>query len=107
VSDETPDRSEIVSALRDLVQSRGWQLLLARAKDDHGPAGYGREMQRALSQIPAGPDRAWEVARVAEQVDATARAVNAILSWPDQQIAQLTTRHEDKRPFAALRRMGR
>lgn len=104
-TEDRPD--EIVPALRELVQSSGWQLLLERAKHEWGPAGYGRRMQEALSQVPTGPDRAYEIARVAEQVDATAKAVNTILSWPDAQIAELTSRRETKQPFARLRRMGR
>jgi hypothetical protein len=97
---EDPD----VAALRDLVQSRGWQLLKARAAQDFGPEGYGRAMQRAIAAVPQGPDRPYELARVAEQVEHTAQAVNTIMSWPEQQIRALAEKPKDRRPFANLRR---
>lgn len=84
------DVDPIVTALRDLLQSEGWRIFKDAADQSWGPRGYGMEMQRALSTIPHGPDRAYELARVAEQVDATARAVNEIMAWPSEQIRERT-----------------
>jgi hypothetical protein len=39
---------------------------------------------------PAGPDRPYEIARVAEQVEATRKAVDSIFAYPTERIAQLT-----------------
>jgi hypothetical protein len=95
---------EELTALNELRQSAGWRLFLAHLDQEHGPAGYGRRMQRALSEIQPGPERAYEVARVAEQVDATARAVNELVKWPEERIRLLTPEPASRRPFAALRR---
>jgi hypothetical protein len=88
-----------LAALRELVQSEGWAILKAHAVTLFGPEGYGREMQAALSSIPAGPDRAYEIAQVAERVEATARAVNGLILWPTSQLQAATPR--------APRRFGR
>ena len=93
-----------IGALRDLLQSEGWRLLKAQAADEWGPAGYGRQMQRALSAIPIGPDRPYELARVVEQVDATAQAVNALIAWPTEELSRRAPAPQRARPFARLRR---
>lgn len=103
---EDPDGTEtVVGALRELVQSRGWQLLKEQADREYGPAGYGREMQRALASVPAGPERPYELARLAEQVDNTARAVQALVKWPEEQIAKLTPKKAHR--FAGIRGITR
>lgn len=104
VERDAPDA--ILGSLRDLVQSAGWQLLKQQAAHEWGPEGYGRQMQHALSTIPAGPERAYELARVAEQVDATAKAVHALIQWPEEQIRQLAPSKPARR-FDALRRITR
>ena len=93
----------IRSALRDLVQSEGLKLFDAQIAEEWGPSGYGRRMQEALAQVPNGPDRAFEIAAVAERVDATARAVEAIRRWPYEQISKREP-VKPKGPFASLRR---
>lgn len=102
----TDDSGEL-AALKDLLQSEGWTLLTAHLDKTWGPVGYGWQMQTALATIPHGPDRAYELARVAEQVDATARAVNDIVAWPLERIHQLTEPAKPKRPFDAFRRVSR
>ncbi len=101
--DDGPEST--IGALRDLVQSRGWQIVREQAEREYGPAGYGREMQRALASVPTGPERAYELARIAEQVDATARAVNALIKWPEEQIARLTPKKPPR--FAGIRGISR
>lgn len=96
-----------VSALRDLIASAGWVVLTAHLDKTWGPAGYGWQMHAALATIPHGPDRAYEVARVAEQVDATARAVNDLVAWPQERIRELTASGKPTRPFDAFRRVAR
>ncbi len=102
-SDQMTEDDTLV-ALKDMIASRGWELLMAHAKREHGPEGYGRTMQAKLSAIPAGPDRAFEIAQAAELVDSTARAVNALMEWPAQQIRALTPKALSTRAFAAMRR---
>jgi hypothetical protein len=94
---------EIAMALRELLASRGWALLEEQIAREWGPAGYGRRMQEAIGSIAPGPDRAYELAAIAERVEATARAVEQIRRWPAEQIKALTP-DKPKGPFAALRR---
>lgn len=91
-------------ALRDLVQTEGWRVLKAQADNEWGPQGYGRRMQEALATVPNGPDRPYELARIAEQVDATARAVNALIGWPAEEISRRSPAKKMSRPFDSLRR---
>lgn len=88
MSDNEPD--PIAGALRDLLQSEGWRIFKQAADEQWGAVGYGREMQRALSTVPHGPERHYELARVAEQVEATAQALHRILSWPAEEIKRRT-----------------
>lgn len=96
-----------LAALRDLQQSEGWKLLLGYLEREWGPAGYGWRMQKALSEIPRNGERAYEIARIAEQIDATSEAVNQITSWPQERIQQLAAPAKATGPFAGLRRIGR
>lgn len=64
-------------------------------------------MQQALANIPAGPDRDYEIARVAQQIDATARAVNMLMAYPSERLAQLSPAKKSGQPFAPWRRVTR
>lgn len=101
------DVDPVVSALSDLLSSEGWRIFKDAASESWGPAGYGMEMQRALSTIPHGPDRAYELAKVAEQVDATARAVNQIIAWPSEEINRRASPRKATGPLDHLRRLAR
>lgn len=105
-SDETEDspQAQRLLAFRELVQSDGWQLLTAYARAQWGPEGYGRRMQAAIATVPHDGDRPFEIARVAQEVDAVARAVNEIMAWPESQIRALAPKPESRRPFHNLRR---
>lgn len=100
---EDTDAVDLLPALRDLMQSAGWQLLKAQAEREWGPVGYGAAMERAIVSIPNGPDRPYELARVAEQVHATAKAVHALMVWPEEQIKQLTPKATSSRWQAGIR----
>lgn len=104
--EQEPDAPvETLNALRDLVQSPGWKILAEHVDRVWGPRGYGIEMQRAIANVPQGPDRPYEIARVAEQVENTAQAVMALVRWPGQEIVRLTEKKtSSRRPFAGLRR---
>lgn len=103
--DEQDTPELIVSALRDLVQTHGWTLLKAQATREWGPQGYGERMAEAISKVPNGPDRAWELARVAEQTDATARAIRALIDWPNQEIRRLAVTKKTSRWQEGIRGM--
>lgn len=94
----------VVAALRDLLASEGWRIYKSTAEHEWGPSGYGRRMQEALSSIPHGPERSYELARVAEQVDATANAVNSLISWPSEELRKRSAPPVSRRPFHNLRR---
>ena len=96
----------IVGALSDLLSSEGWRIFREAVNASWGPVGYGLEMQRALSSIPAGPDRAWEIAQIAERVEATAQAVNGLIAWPAEEIKRRTTQQQPASRFR-IPRMGR
>lgn len=104
--DDSPAAHER-KALTDLLQSEGWKVFRAYVDREWGPAGYGWQMQDAIAHIPQGPDRAYELAAVAERVDAIAKAVNNLAVWPQERINELTTPRKAARPFEALRRMTR
>lgn len=105
MSSETEDTgAERAGALKDLVESEGWKLLARRAADEWGEVGYGRRMRLAIEQTQQGPDRVYEVARIAEEVTATKRAIDEILNWPFQELQRLKPAPKSRRPFDALRR---
>lgn len=94
-------------ALQELVQSDGWKILRTHADHDWGPTGYGQRMQEALASVKPGPERDYEIARIAQQVDDTARAVNLLMAYPAQRIGLLVGPKKSGQPFAPWRRVTR
>lgn len=94
------------AALKDLLDSEGWKLLARHAADEWGDIGYGQRMKAAVRNVQQGPERVYELARVAEQVDATKAALDEILNWPFQELQRLATTKTKAGPFAGLRRGG-
>lgn len=97
-------------ALKALVESDGWKIMTRRSADEWGYVGYGHRMKTALDDLPQGPDRVYELARIAEQVTATKTAIDEIMAWPTQEIddlhKKLKPEPKSRRPFDALRRQG-
>ncbi len=104
---ENEQTDPIVSALKDMLQSEGWRIYREACDHEWGPSGYGRRLQEGISTVQVGPDRPYELARIVEQVDATAKAVNAVLKWPAEEVARRAAPKPSTRPFDALRRMTR
>lgn len=104
---EEPTATDVVKDLRDLVQSPGWLALMTQVDLEWGPTGYGKRMQEAIARVPSGPDRAYELARVVEETDAIAHAVQAIVQWPKQQIQRLDQQQPSAGIFSHLRRIAR
>lgn len=104
--DDAPESHER-QALTDLLQSEGWKVFRAYLDKQWGPAGYGWQMQQALTEIPHGPERAYELATVAERVDAVARVVNDLAVWPQERIRELAQPTKAKAAFAPWRRTTR
>lgn len=106
-SNEDHDAAAVTAgALKDLLDSEGWKLLARHAADEWGDVGYGQRMKAAVRAIAQGPDRVYELARVAEQVDATKAALDEILNWPFQELQRLTPQTKRRMPFAGLRQGG-
>lgn len=108
-----PDREGLETrydALKAMVESDGWKIMTRRSADEWGYVGYGLKMKAALDSLPLGPDRVYEVARIAEQVTATKTAIDEIMAWPTQELddlhKKLKPEARSRRPFAALRRQG-
>lgn len=97
---------ERIAALKDLLESPGWKLLTRHGADEWGEVGYGRRMREGVRNVPQGPERAYELARIAEQVDATKSAIDEILNWPIEELRRLTQPASPRGPFAGLRRGG-
>lgn len=93
-----------LAALRDLVQSEGWKILRLHAGSEWGPIGYGERMRKALTAVANGPDRAYEIAQHAEQVEATSKAVDELIAWPTARIKALEAPAASRQPYAMLRR---
>lgn len=103
------DRSteEQIAALKDLLQSTGWKMLLEYANDLTGPIGYSRSVQHALASVPPGPEQAYVVMQKMEQIQAVAEAVTRVTNWPAETLAQLTPKKAGHMPFEMLRRVTR
>lgn len=101
------EEDAIAAALRELVASEGWRVFKDAADREWGPAGYGRAMQHALSSIPHGPDRPYELAQAAERVEATAKAVNEIMAWPSEELKRRSAPTRAAGPLDHLRRLTR
>lgn len=105
-TDHDQEQPGTVQALRELVNSSGWQLFREQANREWGPEGFGKRMMEALSRVPNGPDRAWELGQAAEQAKMTAEAVNAIMAWPTEQLSRMAP-PKPKTGIDLLRRIAR
>ena len=81
-----------------LIRCAGWQRLVARAKQEWGPAPYAL----ALEQASEMPNAAAEF----HALKKTQRAINALLSWPNERIAQVSKQVEQAAQPADLTRGG-
>lgn len=104
---EERSAEEQIAALKDLLQSTGWAMLLEYANDLTGPIGYSRSVQHALSSIQPGPDQAYEVMQKMQQIQAVAEAVTRVTNWPAETLAQLVPKKAGHMPFEMLRRVTR
>lgn len=82
----TDERDE----LHTLLHSAGWQRLLGIAKQWHGAAACMVQVKQAKSMIP---DRLERLNKI-EQIEAISEAVNALLSWPQERIQQVSKQVE-------------
>lgn len=101
--DRDDDAPDLAQALRDLLQSAGWQWFVQQIHGEYGPSAYGKKINAALSQIKPGPEYAYEVAEVTQRIHAESNAVNALVSRPKAMLESLTTK-PSKRPFDQFRR---
>ncbi len=106
-SEPDADEDTDLLALRDLLRHRGFELMWAHIRKEYGPEGYGRKVQAAMAAIPAGPDRPYEMARVADEIGAMTKAVNEIMEWPLREVKRLKPEHRTLNPLDRLRRVAR
>lgn len=97
------DAPELATQLRDLLQSAGWQWFIREIDAEFGPAGFGRKINKALSEIKPGPEYAYEVAEVTQRIHAESKAVNALVTRPKAMLDSLTSK-PSRRPFDRYRR---
>ncbi len=103
---ETDEDTDLL-ALRDLLRHRGFEMQWAHAKQEYGPEAYGRKLQAAFAAIPPGPDRAYQMEKVTDEIGAMFKAVNELMEWPLQEVKRRAPERQSKRPFDALRRISR
>ena len=89
-------------ALKDLVNSPGWELFERAADAMYGDAACVAQIDRALAAIALGDTLA--VQDSVRQIRASANAVRAIVAWPKQRLEQLQP--EQKTRFLGRRRVG-
>lgn len=103
LSDPEDEETGEARALRELLESSGWAILKRAIDQQWGPRAYGLKMRALLRQVQ-GDTRQQEVARQADQLEATCNAVDEVIAWPAQRLRQLETRLPG-RAFADLRRV--
>lgn len=95
MSEQTPapDVNER-EALKDLVESDGWQLFLSAVHAEWGPAAQLAQIDRALQDLPPGDQDA--VNMQVQQIRSAANAITNALRWPTLRLAQLKKQQESK-----------
>lgn len=101
--DDDAPHAQLAEHLRDLVRSPGWKWLLGVAVEEFGPAGYGRKVNTAITEIGAGPNREFEVAHAVERIHESCDAVNTLMKRPAEELAKLIKKPAT-RPFERFRR---
>lgn len=84
---EPTDRED----LEQLVTSPGWLRLMAFAKKQWGPEGYGVRVKQAIAHAIAQKD---DIAHAVQRVDAANDEINRLLSWPQERIRELLAQEQ-------------
>lgn len=97
MNDATP-----LEALSALVESDGWKLFLDAVDRMHGDAASVQQIDMALKAIDRGDTEAAH--DTVQQIRARARAVQAMVRWPQEQIAAIKAKKAKPGMFQTLRR---
>lgn len=98
---------EQVLALKELLGSTGWKMLLAFADEQAGPLGYSRQVQHVMASTPPGPDSAYQLQQALQRVHAVAAAINQLTNWPRERLNALVPPAKTEKLFEAFRRSTR
>lgn len=99
------EREEERLALKALVQSEGWKAFQSLIDGEWGADATLAKIDRALGMVDRGDTDG--VADTVQQIQAARREVLKVLTLPRERLTALEAPDEDKRPFAAFRRIGR
>lgn len=88
-----------LDALTALVASDGWRLFVDACQQTHGHEACVRAIDLAIGEIPAGEREA--IHDTVTNIRYAARAVDALVRWPQDRIAALT---QPKKPTHFLHR---
>ena len=93
--------NERAEALERLLTDPGWHLFAEHCRDEWGPNGasYNAAMDKALDLLDAEA-----AASQARQVRAGRKVIEALLSWPVEEVARL--KRQDEKPLATMSRGG-
>ena len=84
--------------LDNLTKTNGWLRLIARAKQEWGPAAYAIALEQASEAANASAELL--------AVKRCQRAVNGILSWPGNRVKELDKQKEEAAQPESLSRGG-
>lgn len=92
-----PDRSDL-DALKDLLDSDGWELFTKAAAEQWGAEACIRHIDAALASVDRGDFDAQR--ETVAQIRASARAVEALVQWPKLRMEQLMNTDKPVKGFA-------
>lgn len=96
-----PDINER-EALTALLESDGWALFVQAVEATHGDAASVRRIDTALQAVDRGDAAA--IQDTVQQIRARARAVQAMMRWPQERLAHLKGGKPKLGMFGAMRR---
>lgn len=94
--------SNPLEALTALIESDGWKLFLDAVDKMHGDAASVQQIDTALKAVDRGDISAAH--DTVQQIRARARAVQAMMRWPEEQIATMKAKKAKAGMFQTLRR---
>lgn len=81
--------ASVRDALRDLLQSPGWQMFVEACQQQYGDSACIAHIDEALSQDRLRPGDHEAIQDTVQQIRASSRAVLSMIEWPAQQLAAL------------------
>lgn len=91
-----------LDALKALIASDGWQLYQQAIRGAWGAEACMRQIDQALAGLPRGDQDA--VNDTVQQIRASARAVQAMATWPESRVQTLQAQKPKAKGLAAWRR---